>query len=71
MTLRSHCVTALPSYQAQMHQSLPLTTLDGCARVPGNLTRLSSSSTRTHHPKDLAHNRYITAITFDTRTFRR
>jgi hypothetical protein len=34
-------VTALPSYQAHMHQPLPLTALDGCARVPGNLTRLS------------------------------
>jgi hypothetical protein len=41
---------------------------DGCARVPGNLTRLSSSPTGTHHPKDLPHNRYITVITFDTVT---
>jgi hypothetical protein len=51
-----------------MHQSLPLTTSDGCAHVLGNLTRLSSSSTQTHHPKDLQHNMYITVITFDTHT---
>jgi hypothetical protein len=51
-----------------MHQSLPLTASDGYAHVPGNLIRLSSSSTRTHHPKDLPHNMYITVITFDTHT---
>jgi hypothetical protein len=38
-------VIALPSYQAHMHQSLPLTALDGYACVPCNLTRLSSSTT--------------------------
>jgi hypothetical protein len=47
---------------------LALMASDGCARVPGNLTRLSSSPTGTHHPKDLPHNRYITVITFDTHT---
>ena len=47
---------------------LALLASDGCARVPGNLTRLSSSPTGTHHPKDLPHNRYITVITFDTHT---
>jgi ribonuclease HI len=47
---------------------LALQASDGCARVPGNLTRLSSSPTGTHHPKDLPHNRYITVITFDTHT---
>jgi hypothetical protein len=61
-------VTALPSYQAHMHQSLPLTASDGYAHVPGKLTRLSSSSTQTHHLKDLPHNMYITVITFDTHT---
>jgi hypothetical protein len=71
MRLRNFAVTALPSYQAHMHQSLPLTASDGCAHVLGNLTRLSSSSTRTHHPKDLPHNMYITVITFDTHTLRR
>jgi hypothetical protein len=47
---------------------LALMAFDGCACVPGNLTRLSSSQTGTHHPKDLLHNRYITVITFDTHT---
>jgi hypothetical protein len=47
---------------------LALMASDGCARVPGNLLRLSSSPTETHHPKDLPHNRYITVITFDTHT---
>jgi hypothetical protein len=47
---------------------LALLASDGCAQVPGNLTRLSSSPTRTHHPKDLPHNRYITVIIFDTHT---
>jgi hypothetical protein len=49
---------------------LALLASDGCARVPGNLTRLSSSLTGTHHPKDLPHNRYITVITFDTHTLK-
>jgi hypothetical protein len=48
--------------------TLALMASGGCARVSGNLTRLSSSPTRTHHPKDLPHNRYITVITFDTHT---
>jgi hypothetical protein len=39
--LAKACVTALPSYQAHMHQPLPLTASDVCARVLGNLTRLS------------------------------
>jgi hypothetical protein len=47
---------------------LALMASDGFARVPGNLTRLSSSPTGTHHPKDLPHNRYIIVITFDTHT---
>jgi hypothetical protein len=47
---------------------LALMASGGCARVPSNLTRLSSSPTGTHHPKDLPHNRYITVITFDTHT---
>jgi hypothetical protein len=47
---------------------LALMASGGCARVPGNLTRLSSSPTGTHHPKDHPHNRYITVITFDTHT---
>jgi hypothetical protein len=61
-------VIALLSYQAHMHQSLPLTASDGYSRVRGNLTRLSSSSTRTRHPNDLPHNMYITVITFNTHT---
>jgi hypothetical protein len=47
---------------------LALLASDGCACVPDNLTRLSSSPTGTPHPKDLPHNRYITVITFDTHT---
>jgi hypothetical protein len=47
---------------------LALLASDGYARVPGNLTRLSSLPTGTHHPKDFPHNRYITVITFDTHT---
>jgi hypothetical protein len=47
---------------------LAIMALDGYARVPGNLTRLSSSSTRTHHPKDLPQNMYITVIRFDKYT---
>jgi hypothetical protein len=47
---------------------LTLLASDGCARVPGNLTRLSSSPTGTHHPKDLPHNMFIIVITFDTHT---
>jgi hypothetical protein len=45
---------------------LALLALDCYARVPSNLKRLSSSSTWTHHPKDLPHNRHITVTTFDT-----
>jgi hypothetical protein len=48
-------VTALLSYRTHMHQSLPLTASDGYARVPCNLTRLSSSTTWTHYPRDLPH----------------
>jgi hypothetical protein len=47
---------------------LALMASDCYACVPSNLTRLSSSSTLTHHPKDLPHNRYIAVITFDTHT---
>jgi hypothetical protein len=38
-------VTALPSYRAHMHQSLPIMASDGYTRVLCNLTRLTSSST--------------------------
>jgi hypothetical protein len=40
---------------------------DGYARVLGNLTRLSSSSTGTHHPKDLPQNMYIIVSAFRDR----
>jgi hypothetical protein len=72
-TIPARCVPTLeqacdspPKLSGPHAPILALMASDGCARVPGNLTRLSSSLTGTHHPKDLPHNMYITIITFDT-----